>query len=95
MCNFTKNKYEDIMKEILKRKRVCIIGLFLVFGLAYILLSPKGKTIDKLTSENVESLSNPFTESKCQAARGICCNGITITVGSFSIVTNDSEGAEP
>ena len=95
MCNFTKNKYKEIMKRILKKKTARIIGLFLVFGLAYMLLVPKGQTIDKLTSENVESLSNPFTESKCQAARGICCNGITITIGDFSIVTNDSEHVNP
>jgi len=95
MCNFTKNKYKDIMNKILKKKTACIIGLFLVFGLAYILLAPKGKTIDKLTSENVESLSDRLSDVKCQMARGICFSGCTMTIGTFSVVTNDSEGAEP
>ena len=95
MCNFTKNKYKEIMKGILKKKTARIIGLFLVFGLAYMLLVPKGQTIDKLTSENVESLSDPYTESKCIMARGICFSGCTMTIGDFSIVTNDSEHVNP
>ena len=95
MCNFTKNKYKDIMNKILKKKTACIIGLFLVFGLAYILLAPKGQTIDKLTSENVESLCDRVSEAKCHMAKGICFIGCTMTIGSFSVVTNDSEGVNP
>jgi len=74
------------MKRILKKRTACIVALLLLFGIGYILFSPREKTVDKLTSENVESLTDGFEPGKCKLAKGVCyANPFAVTIGVLDV----------